>query len=44
MTHYDKKNINDEPMFVLLNSIGDVEINQTVTKKEIREAFKFYQT
>lgn len=41
---YDKKNINDEPMFVLLNSIGDVEINQTVSKKEIREAFEFYQT
>ncbi len=41
---YDKKNNNDKPMFVLLNNLGDMEINQSVSSEEIIEAFNFYQT
>jgi len=40
---YDKKNNNDEPMFVLLNNLGEVKTNQSVSIKQIKEAFKFYQ-
>ena len=40
---YDKKNNNDEPMFVLLNNVGEMKINQTVEIELIKEAFKFYQ-
>ena len=39
---YDKKNNNDRPMFVLLNNVGEVKINQAVDIKQIKEAFKFY--
>ena len=39
---YDKKNNNDEPMFVLLNNVGEMKINQTVDIEQIKEAFKFY--
>ena len=40
---YDKKNNNDEPMFVLLNNVGEMKINQPVEIELIKEAFKFYQ-
>ena len=40
---YDKKNYNDEPMFVLLNNLGEMIINQPVGIEQIKEAFKFYQ-
>ena len=39
---YDKKNNNDEPMFVLLNNVGEMKINQPVDIELIKEAFKFY--
>ena len=39
---YDKKNSNDEPMFVLLNNVGEMKINQAVDIEQIKEAFKFY--
>ena len=39
---YDKKNNNDEPMFVLLNNNGEMKINQSVSIEQIIEAFKFY--
>ena len=39
---YDKKNNNDEPMFVLLNNVGEMKINQPVEIELIKEAFKFY--
>ena len=39
---YDKKNNNEEPMFVLLNNVGQMKINQTVEIKQIKEAFEFY--
>ena len=38
---FDKKNINDNPMFVLLNRIGEPIINQRVSNMDIKEAFKF---
>lgn len=41
---YDKKNKSDEPMFVLLNDLGNVEINQSVSVVDIKKAFNFYQT
>ena len=40
---YDKKNKNDKPMFVLLNNVGEMKINQSVSSEQIKEAFKFYQ-
>ncbi len=40
---YDKKNNNDVPMFVLLNDVGEMKINQLVNIEHIKEAFKFYQ-
>ena len=29
-------------MFVLLNNVGQMKINQTVEIKQIKEAFEFY--
>ena len=29
-------------MFVLLNNVGELKINQTVDIEQIKEAFKFY--
>ena len=43
LLQYDKKNNDDEPMFVLLNNVGEMKINQTVEIELIKEAFKFYQ-
>ncbi len=40
---YDKKNNNDEPMFVLMNNVGEMKINQPVEIELIKDAFKFYQ-
>ena len=31
-------------MFVLLNNVGEMKINQAVSNEEIKEAFKFYQS
>ena len=39
---YDKKNSDEKPKFVLLEKQGKTLLNQTVTEKEIRSAFKFY--
>jgi len=39
---YDKKNNTEEPMFVLLNNLGKMKINQSVSSEEIKEAFNFY--
>ena len=39
---YDKKNISDEPLFVLLNEIGKPSYDNKVSNEEIIEAFKFY--
>ena len=44
LLRYDKKNKSDEPMFVLLNDLGNVEINQSVSVVDIKKAFNFYQT
>ena len=40
MTH-DKKNIGDEINFTLLSDVGDIKINQTVSKEDIYEALDF---
>ena len=40
MTH-DKKNSGDQINFTLLAGIGDVRINQIVTKEEVFEALDF---
>jgi len=40
---YDKKNINDNALFVLIRNIGDPTTNNEVNIKEIKEAFRFYQ-
>ena len=40
---YDKKNINDDALFVLIRNIGDPTTNNEVNIKEIKEAFRFYQ-
>ena len=42
MTH-DKKNIADTINFTLLGEIGDIRINQTATKEEIKEALDFFR-
>ena len=42
MTH-DKKNVADVINFTLLGGIGDIRINQTVTKDDIYEALDFYR-
>ena len=39
---YDKKNKNEEPLFVLLNEIGKPSYDIKVSNEEIIEAFKFY--
>ena len=39
---YDKKNIDDKPMFVLLENLGRPLIDQVVKEVEIHDAFKFY--
>ena len=44
LLRHDKKNKSDEPMFVLLNDLGNVEINQSVSVVDIKKAFNFYQT
>ena len=44
LLRYDKKNKSDEPMFVLLNDLGNVELNQSVSVVDIKKAFNFYQT
>ena len=41
LLRYDKKNKSDEPMFVLLNDLGNVEINQSVSVVDIKKAFNF---
>lgn len=40
MTH-DKKNSGEQINFTLLAGIGDVRINQNVTKEEVFEALDF---
>ena len=42
MTH-DKKNVAGTINFTLLGGIGDIRINQTVTKEDIYEALDFYR-
>ena len=42
MTH-DKKNENDRILFTLLGDIGDILINQEVSKKLVLESFDFYR-
>ena len=42
MTH-DKKNTSNSINFTLLSDIGDIQINQTATQKEIEEALDFYR-
>ena len=42
MTH-DKKNMAGVINFTLLGDIGDIRINQTVTKDDIYEALDFYR-
>ena len=39
---YDKKNKNEEPLFVLLNEIGKPSYDIKVNNEDIIEAFKFY--
>lgn len=41
MTH-DKKNDSKEINFTLLSDIGEIQINQTATKKEIFDCFDFF--
>ncbi len=41
MTH-DKKNESNEINFTLLSDIGEIQINQTATKKEIFDCFDFF--
>ncbi len=40
---YDKKNINDNALFVLINNIGEPTTNNEINTIEIKEAFKFYE-
>ena len=40
---HDKKNSDDNPMFVLLENLGKPLINQSVTEMEIEDAFNFYR-
>jgi len=42
MTH-DKKNVGDTISFTLLGDFGDIRINQTASKQEIKEALDFYR-
>jgi len=42
MTH-DKKNTSGIINFTLLGGIGDIRINQSATKEEIKEALDFYR-
>ena len=42
MTH-DKKNRNGIINFTLLGEIGDIHINQTATKDEIKETLDFFR-
>ena len=39
---YDKKNNSEKPMFVLLNNLGEIKINQSVSNEDIKKAFNFY--
>ena len=40
---YDKKNSHGKVLFVLLNNIGDVVLNQEVSNELIYKAFEYYK-
>ena len=42
MTH-DKKNEGGIINFTLLSQVGEVQINQSVTKEKVLESFDFYR-
>lgn len=41
--HHDKKNSGNDINITLLNNIGNICINQTITEKEIKEALDFFR-
>ena len=40
---HDKKNTGNEINFTLLKDVGDIKINQTVSKELILESLDFYR-
>ena len=43
LMHHDKKNVGQHINFTLLSDVGGIQVNQTATEEEIKEALDFFR-